>query len=226
MTELSDLYTYSSALGDSESDAGIFRVKMGAAGPTFHWSDGMFRLHGYQRGEVVPSMELIFAHKHPNDRERCEEILAQVSVTGGFFCMYHRIVDARGRTRRVLTSGEAILGPDGSVAAFEGVTVDLSRTLQRETEQTAREAVEGATATRTVIDQARGILMGQLKLGSDDAFQMLVSTSSHRNVKLVVVAAELVQLANSPEARIYLDRAVRAIQLTGRADRTGGRRAG
>ncbi|MDQ0824452.1 hypothetical protein QFZ60_000625 [Arthrobacter sp. B2I5] len=226
MTELSDLYTYSSALGDSESDAGIFRVEMGAAGPTFHWSDGMFRLHGYQRGEVVPSMELIFAHKHPDDRERCEEILAQVSMTGGFFCMYHRIVDARGRTRRVLTSGEAILGPDGSVAAFEGVTVDLSRTLQRETEQTAREAVEGATATRTVIDQARGILMGQLKLGSDDAFQMLVSTSSHRNVKLVVVAAELVQLANSPEARIYLDRAVRAIQLTGRADRTGGRRAG
>jgi hypothetical protein len=226
VTELSDLYTYSSALGDSESDAGIFRVKMGAAGPTFHWSDGMFRLHGYQRGEVVPSMELIFAHKHPNDRERCEEILAQVSMTGGFFCMYHRIVDARGRTRRVLTSGEAVLGVDGSVEAFEGVTVDLSRTLQRETEQTAREAVEGATATRTVIDQARGILMGQLKLGSDDAFQMLVSTSSHRNVKLVVVAAELVQLANSPEARIYLDRAVRAISLTGRADHTGGRRAG
>lgn len=226
MTELSDLYTYSSALGDSENDAGIFRVEMGAAGPTFHWSDGMFRLHGYQRGEVVPSMELIFAHKHPDDRERCEEILGQVSMTGGFFCMYHRIVDARGRIRRVLTSGEAILGADGSVAAFEGVTVDLSRTLQRETEQTAREAVEGATATRTVIDQARGILMGQLKLGSDDAFQMLVSTSSHRNVKLVVVAAELVQLANSPEARIYLDRAVRAISLTGRADRAGGRRAG
>ncbi|MDT0168218.1 PAS and ANTAR domain-containing protein [Pseudarthrobacter sp. BRE9] len=226
MTELSDLYTYSSALGDSESDAGIFRVEMGAAGPVFQWSDGMFRLHGYQRGEVVPSMELIFAHKHPDDRERCEEILAQVSGTGGFFCMYHRIVDARGRTRRVLTSGEAILGGDGSLAAIEGVTVDLSRTLQRETEQTAREAVVGATATRTVIDQARGILMGQLKLGSDDAFQMLVNTSSHRNVKLVVVAAELVQLANSPEARIYLDRAVRAIQLTGRADRAGGRRAG
>jgi hypothetical protein len=68
--------------------------------------------------------------------------------------------------------------------------------------------------------------MGQLKLGSDDAFQMLVSTSSHRNVKLVVVAAELVQLANSPEARTYLDRAVRAIQLHGRPVHTGGRRAG
>ncbi|BCW79915.1 MULTISPECIES: PAS and ANTAR domain-containing protein [Micrococcaceae] len=226
MTELSDLYTYSSALGDSESDAGTFRVDIEPAGPTFHWSDGMYRLHGYHRGEVVPTMELLFAHKHPDDRERCEEIVAQVSTTGGFFCMYHRLVDAQGRTRRVLTSGEAVLGPDGSVVALEGVMVDLSRTLQRETEQTAREAVAGATATRTVIDQARGILMGQLKLGSDDAFQMLVSTSSHRNVKLVVVAAELVQLANSPEARTYLDRAVRAIQLHGRPVHTGGRRAG
>ena len=226
MTELSELYTYSSALGDSESDAGTFRVDMGPAGPTFRWSDGMYRLHGYQRGEVVPTLELIFAHKHPEDRDRCEEILGQVSATGGFFCMYHRIVDAKGKTRRVLTSGEAILGADGSVAALEGVTVDLSRTLQRETEQSARDAVAGATATRTVIDQARGILMGQLKLGSDDAFQMLVSTSSHRNVKLVVVAAELVQLANSPEARTYLDRAVRAIQLHGRTDDAGDRRAG
>ena len=152
--------------------------------------------------------------------------MAQVCNTGGFFCMYHRLVDAQGRTRRVLTSGEAVLGPDGEVTALEGVMVDLSRTLQRETEQTAREAVAGATATRTVIDQARGILMGQLKIGSDDAFQMLVTTSSHRNVKLVVVAAELVQLANSVDGRTYLDRAARAIQLHGRTKDAGGRRAG
>jgi len=93
--------------------------------------------------------------------------------------------------------------------------VDLTATLQRETEQTARDAVAGATSTRTVIDQARGILMGQLKMGSDEAFQMLVSTSSHRNVKLVVVAAELVQLANSAESRHYLETAVRAIAMDG-----------
>lgn len=226
VTELNDLYTYSSVLGDSENDAGTFRVDLGPEGPALQWSDGMFRLHGYQRGEVVPSLDLIFAHKHPEDRERCEEIVAQVSRNGGFFCMYHRIVDARGKTRRVLTAGEGFLDGNGAVIALEGVTVDLSRTLQRETEQAARDAVAGATATRTVIDQARGILMGQLKLGSDEAFRMLVSTSSHRNVKLVVVAAELVQLANSPEARTYLDRAVRAIQLNSRPDRAGGRRVG
>ena len=56
MTELSGLYTYSSALGDSETDAGTFRVDIEPAGPTFHWSDGTYRLHGYRRGEVVPTM--------------------------------------------------------------------------------------------------------------------------------------------------------------------------
>lgn len=223
MAELSDLYTYSSALNGDEYDAGTFRVDLGER--EILWSDGMFRLHGYQRGEVVPTMELVFAHKHPDDRSKCEEIVAQVAQTGGFFCMYHRIVDARGRTRRVVTSGDAILDAEGKVSVLEGVTVDLSRTLQRETEQTARDAVAGATSTRTIIDQARGILMGQLKLGSDEAFQLLVSTSSHRNVKLVVVAAELVQLANSAEGRTYLDRAVRAIQLHGQSAGVGGHRA-
>jgi hypothetical protein len=194
-------------------------------GMKIHWSDGMYQLHGYQRGEVVPTLDLLYAHKHPEDRPRCEAIVAQVAQTGGYFCMYHRIIDARGRTRRVLTSGDGIMNDEGVVTVIEGVMVDLTTTLQRETEQIARDAVLGATSTRSIIDQARGILMGQLKMGADEAFKVLVSTSSHRNVKLVVVAAELVQLANSTETRTYLDTAVRAIQAEGRVSPAGRRRA-
>lgn len=214
MAELSGPYTYSSALGDNQCVAGTFHVDLD--GWKIGWSDGMFELHGYERGDVVPTLELLYSHKHPEDRPRCEEIDAQVCRAGGYFCMYHRIIDARGRIRRVLTSGDAIMNAEGKVTSLDGVMVDLTSTLQRETEQTARDAVAGATSTRSVIDQARGILMGQLGMGSEDAFQMLVSTSSHRNVKLVVVAAELVQLANSEETRAYLPDAVRAIQQDGR----------
>lgn len=212
MTEMTGPYTYSSALGENLSAAGTFHVDLGSG--KIHWSEGMFELHGYRRGEVVPTLELLYSHKHPEDRPRCEAIVAQVVRTGGYFCMYHRIIDAQGRTRRVLTSGDGI-GDGAEVTALEGVMIDLTSTLQRETEQTARDAVQGATATRTVIDQARGILMGQLKVGSEDAFQLLVTTSSHRNVKLVVVAAELVQLANSAESRKYLEMAVKAIAADG-----------
>jgi PAS domain S-box-containing protein len=224
LTDLNGPYTFSSALGDNECVAGTFHVD--ADGWKIDWSDGMYQLHGYERGEVVPTLELLYAHKHPEDRPRCEAIVAQVAETGGYFCMYHRIIDARGRTRRVLTSGDGIVNEAGEVTAIEGVMVDLTTTLQRETEQIARDAVLGATSTRSVIDQARGILMGQLRMGSEDAFQMLVSTSSHRNVKLVVVAAELVQLANSANGQNYLDNAVRAIQAQGRSAAAARRRAG
>jgi PAS domain S-box-containing protein len=222
VSELTGPYTYSSALGDNQCVAGTFHADVATG--RLHWSEAMFQLHGYQRGEVVPTLELLFSHKHPEDRPKCEEIVAQVVRTGGYFCMYHRIIDAQGRTRRVLTTGDALV-EGGRVTALEGVMIDLTSTLQRETEQTARDAVIGATSTRTVIDQARGILMGQLKMGSDDAFQMLVSTSSHRNVKLVVVAAELVQLANSAESRKYLEAAVKAIEMDGRGNTAQRKRA-
>jgi hypothetical protein len=220
--EQSGPYTYSSALGDNQCLAGTFHLDLATG--KIQWSEGMFQLHGYQRGEVVPTLELLYSHKHPEDRPRCEEIVAQVVQTGGYFCMYHRVIDAQGRTRRVLTSGDGIV-VDGKVTALDGAMIDLTSTLQRETEQTARDAVRGATSTRAVIDQARGILMGQLRMGSEDAFQMLVSTSSHRNVKLVVVAAELVQLANSVESRDYLDRAVKAMAMESRGNSVPRKRA-
>ena len=222
MTEQTGPYTYSSALGDNQCLAGTFHLDLATG--KIQWSEGMFQLHGYQRGEVVPTLELLYSHKHPEDRPRCEEIVAQVVQTGGYFCMYHRVIDAQGRTRRVLTSGDGIV-VDGKVTALDGAMIDLTSTLQRETEQTARDAVKGATSTRAVIDQARGILMGQLRMGSEDAFQMLVSTSSHRNVKLVVVAAELVQLANSVESRDYLDRAVKAMAVESRGNLVPRKRA-
>jgi hypothetical protein len=222
VTEQTGPYTYSSALGDNQCLAGTFHLDLATG--KIQWSEGMFQLHGYQRGEVVPTLELLYSHKHPEDRPRCEEIVAQVVQTGGYFCMYHRVIDAQGRTRRVLTSGDGIV-VDGKVTALDGAMIDLTSTLQRETEQTARDAVRGATSTRAVIDQARGILMGQLRMGSEDAFQMLVSTSSHRNVKLVVVAAELVQLANSVESRDYLDRAVKAMAVESRGNLVPRKRA-
>lgn len=50
-----------------------------------------------------------------------------------------------------------------------------------------------ALATRTVIGQAMGILMERYQLNDERAFAFLTRLSQHRNVKLRVVAEELVQ---------------------------------
>lgn len=202
-------HTYSSALGASGFLAGTFRLDPLTG--KVEWSDGLFNLHGYQRGEVVPTLELLMSHKHPDDRPRAREILAQVFRDGGHFCIYHRIIDAQGHIRRVVTAGNAQLGPSGT-AAVKGTTADLTATLRRETEQAARDAVAGANATRGVINQARGILMGRLLLSSDAAFNLLVMCSSMMNVKVAVLASHLVRLADTDDGPEAMDEFIRVLR--------------
>ncbi|WP_104139805.1 PAS and ANTAR domain-containing protein [Arthrobacter sp. ZGTC131] len=194
--------TYSSALGEADCAAGTFRYD--AATRRLDWSDELYALHGYSRGEIVPTLELLFSHKHPDDRERCQDIFAAACASGGYFCSYHRLIDARLREHRVLTAGEALM-ESGTLVAVDGFIIDLTSTLHWETERASREAVEGATGTRSTIEQAKGILMGALRIGSDASFHLLATYSQHTNIKVASTATDLVQLANSPHQHALLD---------------------
>lgn len=207
-------HTYSSALGSPGFLAGTFLLDplSGKA----EWSDGLFNLHGYQRGEIVPTLELLMSHKHPDDRPHATEIITQVIRDGGHFCIYHRIIDAQGHVRRVLTVGNGQLGQSGTVAVA-GTMIDLTSTLRRETEQAARDAVAGANATRGVIKQARGILMGRLLLSSEAAFKLLVNCSSMTNVKVAVLASHLVRVADTDEGPEAMDEFIRVLQACDQA---------
>ena len=48
-------------------------------------------------------------------------------------------------------------------------------------------------ASRAVIDQAIGVLMGQRRISAGDAFAILRTTSQNRNIKLRVFAAQIVE---------------------------------
>jgi len=69
--------------------------------------------------------------------------------------------------------------------------------------------LEDALHSRAVIDQAVGILIERERLGPEEAFQMLRSASQKLNVKLRVIAAEILESATgrpAPEAAIPPDR--------------------
>ncbi|SHF88822.1 GAF and ANTAR domain-containing protein [Geodermatophilus nigrescens] len=55
----------------------------------------------------------------------------------------------------------------------------------------AEEHLRVAVASRDLIGQAKGILMERYKITADDAFRLLVTTSSRTNRKLVTIAEEL-----------------------------------
>ncbi|HEX4102764.1 MAG TPA: ANTAR domain-containing protein [Pseudonocardiaceae bacterium] len=52
--------------------------------------------------------------------------------------------------------------------------------------------LETAMASRSVIDQAIGIIMGQNRCPATDGFEILRAASNHRNIKLRDVANEIV----------------------------------
>jgi hypothetical protein len=58
--------------------------------------------------------------------------------------------------------------------------------------RSARDDLSAALKSRTVIDTAVGVIIAQNRCSRDEAFDILVKTSSHRNVKLREVAASLV----------------------------------
>ena len=56
-----------------------------------------------------------------------------------------------------------------------------------------------AMRTRAVIEQAKGILMADERIGDEQAFERLVSLSQHANIKVRDVARRLVDERSRPE---------------------------
>lgn len=67
--------TYSYALGERKYLCGTFHYDV--AEERLTWSDGIYRIHGYQRGEVVPSIDLLLSHNHPDDQPPTASLLRQ-----------------------------------------------------------------------------------------------------------------------------------------------------
>jgi hypothetical protein len=195
VTQLKTLQAYSSALVAEGCLAGTFRYDV--ASGELQWSDEIYLIHGYRRGDVVPTIGVLMSHKHPDDRKRCGEIFEDVCRAAGFFASYHRLVDARRRERRVLTAGEGVADVDGKLLSVDGFILDLTKTLQLETDRSARDAIAGAIGARGLIEQAKGVLMGILHIGSDAAFERLCAYSQRHNVKIAHVAEAIVRRANN-----------------------------
>ena len=80
-------------------------------------------------------------------------------------------------------------GLDEATALAAHIAIAVS---SAETQQQLRQAID----TRTLIGQAVGIVMERYGVDAGTAFQVLVRTSSHANLKVRDIAAELVETGN------------------------------
>jgi hypothetical protein len=196
MTQLKALRTYSSALVGEDCVAGTFRYDVMSG--ELQWSEEIYQIHGYHRGEVVPTMGLLISHLHADDRKACREIFEDACRVSGFFASYHRLFDARRRERRVLTAGEGVPDADGKPLFIDGFILDLTRTVQLETDRSAREAIAGAIGTRGLIEQAKGILAHYSGFTMDESFAQLRRYARNHRLALTGIAQELVDRQRVP----------------------------
>ncbi|MFI2364093.1 PAS and ANTAR domain-containing protein [Promicromonospora sp. NPDC019610] len=162
------------------------------------WSDEVYRIHGFEPGDVVPTTELILAHKHPEDRSRVSRILAQAATTGEPFSSVHRIMDATGQERTLTVVGRGRRDPQTDrVTALVGYFVDVTAGISRQANQAADTSIRASAATRAPIEQAKGIVAITLGVGPEDAFDHMRVTSNVTNIPVREIARRIVQIAST-----------------------------
>jgi hypothetical protein len=161
------------------------------------WSAGVYALHGYEPDSVAVTSELMLQHKHPDDMPRAFEVLQTAIQDGRPFACYHRVIDAKQAVRSVVSVGRGVAGPDGTIEQVTGFFVDLTDARSAETQRGVDEALVAIAQTRSIIDQAKGMVMLGMGCDADTAFGVLRKYSSHKNVKLNDLARRLVTAVES-----------------------------
>jgi alkylated DNA nucleotide flippase Atl1 len=155
---------------------------------TWWWSDPVYEIHGFVPGEVVPTTELILAHKYPGDAAITGETMRSVLATGDSFALWHRVIDAQRRTRQVLSVGSGVTDEQGRLLETRGFMVDVTEAQRRSTALEIDGAVRASAESRADIEQAKGALMLTYALDAGSAFEVLKRYSQLTNVKVRDVA--------------------------------------
>ena len=167
------------------------------------WSPELFELHGIPSGSVQPTVGLLLAHVHGDDRPALQQALREAATTAAPFTREYRVLRLDGRPLTALLVCEPETDAAGAVIALTGLVVDVTaerthvpadeqlRQLETEVEQ-----LRSAMASRAAIEQAKGILMLLMSCGDQVAFDLLAHISSHTHRKVRDVAAVILESAS------------------------------
>jgi GAF domain-containing protein len=90
-------------------------------------------------------------------------------------------------------------------AQVAAASAALRLAVRMENHRDAEADLKAAMASRTTIDLAVGIVMGQNRCSQQEAFEILKAASSHRNLKLRELAADLVATVGKGPATTHFD---------------------
>nr|WP_245714163.1 PAS and ANTAR domain-containing protein [Nocardia vaccinii] len=172
------------------TSAGKFRFWF--ASQRWEWSPEIYRMHGYQPGEIEPTTEVLLAHKHPEDRDNVAEAIARSMEQGEPFSSRHRFIDTNGVEHAVMVVADRILDAAEHPVGTAGYYIDLSDAIADAERETVEQRLPEIVASRAVIEQAKGVLMCMYGINAAQAFKVLTWRSQETNVKLRALAEQLI----------------------------------
>ncbi|KRE79328.1 ANTAR domain-containing protein [Arthrobacter sp. Soil763] len=171
----------------------------------FRWSDGLYAIYGYERGEIVPSLDMVLPHIEPEDRAVVLAYWERVAAVGGPSSIYVSIRDRKDHQHKLLFSADYILDGTTPVGVW-GVVVDLTQSIHADRHQLATEAVAASAIHRAAIEQAKGILMGRAGIDADRAYELMSKMSQDTNRKVHAIAHEIIERTTAPAKEAKAER--------------------
>ena len=142
---------------------------------------------------MQPTTDLVLSHKHPDDYGQVAATLDEIRRTAGAFSTRHRIIDTHGDVHHVVVVGDQLFDDNESVVGTHGFYVDVTPSVRDAQDQIVSEAVAEIAEARGGIEQAKGMLMLIYRISADSAFELLKWRSQETNVKLRLLAEQIVE---------------------------------
>ena len=99
------------------------------------WSDQLFRIYGYEPGQIMASYDVFMEHIHPDDREHIRSVHQHAYATGEPYQMVERILRADGELRYLASNGQVVTDANGTPLRMRGTCIDITDRVRAEQAQ-------------------------------------------------------------------------------------------
>lgn len=96
------------------------------------WSDELYRIHGYEPGDIEPSYEFFLSTVHPDDLNRVYEMTQKAVIQGELFEDEFRIVCPDGAVRWVHATSALLKDDTGAPSRLWGAAQDITERKEAE----------------------------------------------------------------------------------------------
>ncbi|RZJ97380.1 MAG: response regulator [Brevundimonas sp.] len=114
----------------AEEMVGVGHFRLDVATGEVTWSDQIFRIHGFEPGEVDATVESALGSYHPDDAERVRDRIAEAIRTGEGYDSRLRLIRKDGAERVARATARCETDASGAVTALFGVFQDVTETAR------------------------------------------------------------------------------------------------